>query len=754
MAVFQRRSKRPRFALDRSKPLPKEPVFTVAPRGKGTGRFLMTVVFLLGGIVVLAFPTGGPVLREGRIAGREYRARVSFDAPDDDATHRAREETAGKTLRVFQQNTDHLTALPRALDEFLKLVTEVRNADELQDRAREDWGLTRERLVGLKATFDLKWLGDGLEALRGGIDKAARRGIISAAERQSELDARRYEIKVRDRAAGEEGRNVSVYRTIGYPGGVREFFATESLLWFREKPAVFQEIFLDMIVHAATPTLKLDGVATDAAMREARANAPIQRREIVKGSIILDIGDRVTRKAIEEIAREEEAFGRLPKGVRDSEGGSEHLVRQILGAAGLTAVFVLGFLVLAFYGVVFAAGALTSNTRVFGVYAMCLFTLVALRVIEYFALPLYVTPVILAAIVLVVACGPNLALGATVLLAVLAGTATDGGMALSVSLLVGGIVAVLGLTHVKRRTDPMEAGALAGLASAACVWAFHLVAAGSAAGRPPWPVVDSLAALGGGVLAGMALMASLPYVEQVFDVATDPRLLEWTDQNQPLLRKLALEAPGTYHHSTIVGNMAEAAAEAIGANSLLARAGAYLHDVGKLNRPDYFIENTVGRASRHDGLTPSMSTLILTAHPQDGAELAKRYGVPSPLRRIILEHHGTYVAQFFYGQACKENEENAHAPDEHDYRYRGPKPKSRESAIVMLADAAESASRTMVNPSPGRIEGLVREIVDHRLQDGQLDESRMSITDIRRVETSLVRGLTAVSHPRIRYPGL
>lgn len=713
----------------------------------------MTTLFLLGGIVVLNFPTGGPLLREGQIIRRDYRARVSFDAPDDDATRRAREDAAAKTLRVFYRTADHVTRLPRELEKFLKLLTEVHNVDELQGRARDDWGLTREKLILLQAQFDIKWLDKGLESVQEAMDKTTHRGIIAAAERQSELDARRYEITVTGRTPAEEQQGVSAYRTLGYPGGLHEFLATELALWFRGKPDIFQKIFLDMIVHAATPTLKPDQVATDAAMREARLKVPEQCREIVKGSIILGAGDRVTRRAIDEIELEAKAFADLPKSVRDSEGESALTVRRILGAAGLTAMFIIGFLVMAFYGVVFAADALTSNTRVFGVYAMCLFTLIALRVIEYFALPLHVTPVILAAIVLVVATGPTLALGATVLLAVLAGAVTDGGLGLTVSLLTGGVVAVLGLIHVKRRTDPMEAGALAGLASAACVWAFHLVSMLSADTPLPLPVTDSLAAFGGGVLAGVALMATLTYVEQVFDVATDPRLLEWTDQNQPLLRKLALEAPGTYHHSTVVGNMAEAAAEAIGANTLLARAGAYLHDVGKLNRPDYFIENTVGRASRHDDLSPSMSTLILTAHTNDGAELAAHYGVPSPLRRIIMEHHGTYIAQFFYRQACKENGESKRVPSDSDFRYRGPKPRSPESAIVMLADAVESASRAMVNPSPASIENLVREIVDCRLQDGQLDRSRMNITDIRRVEASLVRNLTAVSHPRIRYPG-
>jgi len=752
MPVFQRRGKMRRFSADRSKPLPKGRTLVVAPRGKGAGRFLMTLLFLLGCAAVLNFPTGGPVLRVGQAAKRDYRARVSFDAPDDEATRRVREEEAAKAVHVFQENVDHITRLTRDLGEFLQLAVEVGNSETLLRRAQEEWGLSIDQLKWLKSHFDIKWMERGRNIVKEAVEKAARRGIMAAVDRQAELDARRYEIKVVSRAGEAEPTVRSAYRAIDYPRGLREFLASELIIWFRDKPMEFQNVFLDMLVHAAKPTLKPDPSATEAAIRKARSDVPQQYRKIIKGSIILGAGDRVTRRALDEIALERTAFAELPQSARDRAGESKQMRRRILRAAGLTSVLVVGFLVLAFYGLVFDSGALNSNTRVFGVYAVCLFTLAALRALEYFALPLEIAPVILAAIVLVVAAGPTLAFGATLFLTVLAGVATDGGLALSGSLLVGGAVGILMLIHVRRRTDPLEAGALAGLACAIGVWAFHLAGVSPANAEPAWPVSGSLAGFGGGVLAGVVLTASLPYVERFFDVATDLRLLEWTDQNQPLLRKLALEAPGTYHHSTVVGNMAEAAAEAIGANTLLARAGSYLHDIGKLNRPDYFIENSIGRVSRHDALSPHMSTLILTAHTKDGAELAEDYGVPSPLRRIILEHHGTSVAQYFYRRACEEVGDSGTGPEIADFRYRGPKPRSPESAIVMLADAVESASRTLENPSPGRVERLVHEIVDARLQDGQLDESRMSITEIRRVEASLTRSLTAVSHPRIRYP--
>ncbi len=203
-----------------------------------------------------------------------------------------------------------------------------------------------------------------------------------------------------------------------------------------------------------------------------------------------------------------------------------------------------------------------------------------------------------------------------------------------------------------------------------------------------------------------------------------------------------------------MSNIAEAAAEEIGANALLARAGGYLHDVGKLNRPEYFVENANSQSSPHEQISPYLSTLILTAHTKDGQELAAAYGVPAPLRWIIAEHHGTTLVEYFYSKALEEAHDDGAKVRADDFRYRGHKPQGPEAGIVMLADSAESAARSLDHASSARIEKLVHEITEKRLKDGQLDESRMNITEIRMVEKSLVRSLLAISHPRIRYPSL
>ena len=258
-----------------------------------------------------------------------------------------------------------------------------------------------------------------------------------------------------------------------------------------------------------------------------------------------------------------------------------------------------------------------------------------------------------------------------------------------------------------------------------------------------------------GIGAGFVTLGILPFIEKAFRITTSMTLLELADVSHPLLRRLSVEAPGTYNHSLQVATIAEAAAETIRVNSLLCRVASYYHDVGKINKPDYFCENQSGGANRHMNLSPSVSLLIIIGHVKDGVELAKEYNLPTSIIHFIQQHHGTTLVEFFYFQAC--NQQETKAPDhpavsEVQYRYPGPKPRSRESAIVMIADAVESATRAMQEPTPTRIESLVEDIVMKRLLDGQFDECELTMHDIQQVQHSCVKSLLAIYHGRIPYP--
>ncbi len=256
------------------------------------------------------------------------------------------------------------------------------------------------------------------------------------------------------------------------------------------------------------------------------------------------------------------------------------------------------------------------------------------------------------------------------------------------------------------------------------------------------------------LLAGVFMAALLPFIERVFDVQTDISLLELGDVQHPLLQELVRRAPGTYNHSINVASIAETAADAIAANGLLVRVGAYFHDIGKMLKPSYFVENQGSEGNRHESLQPAMSTLVIIAHVKDGADLARQHRLPQSIIDFIEQHHGTTLVEYFYRREAQRLKDDPDAGDldETTFRYPGPKPQTKEAGVLMLADVVESASRALVDPTPARIESLVHDLAMKRLLDGQFDECGLTLSELRTIEDSLVKSLTAVYHGRVKYP--
>jgi cyclic-di-AMP phosphodiesterase PgpH len=257
------------------------------------------------------------------------------------------------------------------------------------------------------------------------------------------------------------------------------------------------------------------------------------------------------------------------------------------------------------------------------------------------------------------------------------------------------------------------------------------------------------------VFSGMTVSAIvsllLPLLEYVFKLTTDISLLELLDLNQPLMKTLMITAPGTYHHSVIVGNLVESAAEEVGVNPLLARVSSYYHDIGKIKMPEYFIENQSLSPSKHDKLTPHMSSMIITNHVKEGVELARQHKLPQTIIDIIKQHHGNALITYFYQKAKELDQGNSLSADE--YKYPGPRPQTRVAALVMMADAVEAASRVLNDPTPARISALVDKIINHIFLDGQLDECELTLKDISEIKKRFVYILTGIFHKRIDYPG-
>lgn len=315
---------------------------------------------------------------------------------------------------------------------------------------------------------------------------------------------------------------------------------------------------------------------------------------------------------------------------------------------------------------------------------------------------------------------------------------------------IGSIMASFSVIHCSKRTALLRAGLIVGLSNFFTIIAIDMFNGTLFTFKAP---LDFLFGIGNGLVLSMVVSGLLPFFETVFKITTDIRLLEFLDLNQPVMRSLLVTAPGTYHHSIIVGNLSEAAAEAIGVNSLLARVSSYYHDIGKIKMPEYFIENQ-GSVNRHDKLTPSMSSLILISHVKEGVEVAKDHKIPQVIIDIIQQHHGTSLISYFY-QKAKDKWDPSMVPiSEDDFRYPGSKPQTRIAAIVMLADSVEAASRALQEPTPARISALTNKIVTNIFVDGQLNECELTLKDLDKIIKSFNLILSGIFHHRIDYPGL
>ena len=330
--------------------------------------------------------------------------------------------------------------------------------------------------------------------------------------------------------------------------------------------------------------------------------------------------------------------------------------------------------------------------------------------------------------------------------------------ALALVVTAGGLAAILGMRRIRRQSKPAIVGFYAGLVQAAIIVALKLLEPDLKLESLLDPdtaryfLIDPAWGFLGGLISGGIVTCLLPAIEKFFGVLTDRRLLDLYDPSNELLRVLREKAPGTFQHTLGVMELARNAAEAIGGDALLTQVGTYYHDIGKIMKPEYFVENMGEDRSVHDRLRPSMSKMIIISHVKDGIEFAREAGLPQKVIDMIPMHHGTTMVEYFYQKARRESGASEDAPGEVEYRYPGPKPRFREAGILMLADVVEAIAKTEAEPNPSRFRAMVHDQILKRLLDGQLDESDLTLNDLRLIEESFVRTLTSMYHSRIKYP--
>jgi hypothetical protein len=361
----------------------------------------------------------------------------------------------------------------------------------------------------------------------------------------------------------------------------------------------------------------------------------------------------------------------------------------------------------------------------------------------------YLYPLPALSMLLTLLFGPALGLAIGVMVGFVGILVTEGGFEIAIYLFAGMIASVLAIGRADRLKSFLQAGLVVAVTNAAVVVAFGLLAPDQD------PLKVAIAALVGLVMGGLATsltLAAFLGMSSLLDVVTPFQLIELSRPNHPLFRQLLLKAPGTYHHTLLVANMAEEAAERVGADALLARVGSYYHDIGKTVRPVFFIENRVGSANPHERLDPQTSAKIITSHVQDGLDLATKYKLPPAIRDFIPQHQGTGLAAYFYRVAVKAAEVSGVSVDEEDFRYPGPKPQTKETAIVMLADGCEAKVRSDRPDSIGGISKIVQEMIKEKLDAGELNESDLTLRDLERIREAFVHVLQGVFHPRVQYP--
>nr|MBW4056250.1 HDIG domain-containing protein [Pseudomonadota bacterium] len=361
----------------------------------------------------------------------------------------------------------------------------------------------------------------------------------------------------------------------------------------------------------------------------------------------------------------------------------------------------------------------------------------------------YLFPFAAGAMIVRIFINSEVALVYCAILAPMLGIMFENNMQIVIYSLLGSIVGAHGVRHCTRRGTVYAAGFKISIVNLALALSFQTL--NNTIFTTQTLYIALFAILSGFISAGF-VSSFIPLIETLFQYTTDIKLLELANLNSPVLRELMVKAPGTYHHSVIVGNLGEVAAESIGANPLLARVAAYYHDIGKVSKPLYFIENQAGEENRHDKLAPSMSALILISHIKEGAELARENRLGQPIIDILRQHHGTALIKFFYERAKSQAAAAGQTVEEKDFRYPGPKPQTREAGIVMLADCVEAASRTLVNPTPDRIQGLVQKLINNVFVDGQLDECELTLKNLHEIARSFTAILNGIFHHRVDYP--
>jgi putative nucleotidyltransferase with HDIG domain len=715
--------------------------------------WLWYACFILIGAVIVApgHQTRVPMLAAGEIAPSDVVVSRDVVLPDPESTEEKRRRASAEVLPVYDYEPDVAASL---LDKLGRVFQEGRrqpggDPEDLAQRLGEVGSLViqpREAEVLRQAHFS-----QGLEGvLREVVGRLYRQGIVS--DRMELLHSADKGITLRTAGKNDERTELDVYRFLDGGPGLSEV-VEQALAGERGVQRSWRAPLAAMLARAMVPNVVLDRGETLARRLKAASSVEEVSIRLPRGKVLVRRGDEVTPQT-----------ARLLAALAERNSSSQ----TFLPLAGVALLMTLLAAAWQYYLRRQSPSPEEARTRFGAVVVLTILVLLLERGFAFLAsgvaasvmrdpfghveiylpaLPHAAGP-ILAGLMFGLPVGVLFAVVQSVLVALILG----GEVGHAVYALMAGIAAAFASQRLKERYVLARVGALVGGVNAVAVVGLALWHGRIADGRVL--VAQVAAAALGGVVAAALASFFLPVLESLTGTITDIRLLELSNPNLPLLKRLSIEAPGTFQHSLAMANFAEAAAEAIGANPLLARVCCYYHDIGKLAKPEYFVENQRNE-NPHDNLTPWMSALVVSNHVKAGLELARQYKLPEPIRDAITTHHGTKLIRYFYSRAKEKEKEDPDKGEvqETEFRYPGPKPRSKEMGILLLADAVEAAGRTLKEATPGRIQSMIDQVVKNVLEDGQLDDCDLTLKDLEKIGAAFFWVLTNAFHHRVDYPG-
>jgi putative nucleotidyltransferase with HDIG domain len=704
----------------------------------GLGMIVVFIV-LLEIIFPAAVPGSGIDLTVGQIAREEIVAPFDFNVlrPVEEL-EQERDHAASMVAPVYHIDESVQLEQRRRLGEFLSNAFSIRNGPE-SDRQKLD--MLGQLGIPLSDTTRLILA----DPDRAGLVEETAREVLNALYTRGILNLRDVPQSIDQTVLLTRGDEQSIVRVndLLRLDGIGDVVQAEAMRALDDRQMA--EAVREIVSPFIRGNIVHDAEETERRRTEAReAVSELAGRDFKKDEVILERGERITEDHLNIIR----SMGIKRNELLKLEAGPARYFPS-LGRV-LEALLLLGVLII--YLSVRRSNVLLDNRcRLLFMVLIVIVMGAAAAVRGVPEVSEYLVPVAILAMLASMLFDFEVAVISTVITVLLAGIYTGFGSSFVLVSLVAGVVAAHSVRQVRHREDFYLSGIRVVIAYAVAILVADISNASLGVGtltRCGWGGLNAIVSMG-------VVIVALPLFERGFGVTTDITLLELADMNRPLLRKMAMSSPGTYHHSIVVGNLSEAAAKAIGANGLLARVASYYHDIGKLVAPNYFVENQQGLTpdeSKHTGLKPKVSSLVIRAHVKDGVELAKKERLPEPLVDVIREHHGTSVMEYFYNRALEEVE----SPDDisrGDYSYPGPRPRSKESAIIALADTIEARIRSIGDSvTPKRIEAEIEEIIERRWHDHQLDDAELTLSDLRKIREAFSRVLMGMYHQRIRYP--